>query len=107
MPTYLYKCPTHGEFEEEHSIRIKLEFCPKCEAEGNPEVKIERLINCVSRGVVELQGNELIDKLKSDAQQIKKDAAKSEKVYADLLGHDKYESVQRRMDAAKRDRKNY
>lgn len=102
MPTYLYKCPTHGEFEEEHSIRIKLEFCPKCEAEGNPEVKIERLINCVSRGVVELQGNELIEKLKSDAQQIKKDAAKSEKVYSNLLGESKYHDLQTRMDRRKR-----
>lgn len=34
MPTYLYECPTHGEFEYQHSITEELEFCPKCEAEA-------------------------------------------------------------------------
>lgn len=44
MPTYLYFCPTHQEFEFVHSINDKLEECPKCKEEGknNP---IVRLIN--------------------------------------------------------------
>ena len=102
MPTYLYKCPTHGEFEEEHSIKIKLEFCPKCNTDGTPDVKIERLINCVTKGVVELGGNELVEKIRADAKTLAKDAAKSEKVYANLLGEAKYESMQNQMDQRRR-----
>ncbi len=34
MPTYLYLCKQHGEFEAEHSIKEKLEFCPMCEKEN-------------------------------------------------------------------------
>ena len=30
MPTYLYECPVHGEFEHQHSIKEELEFCPHC-----------------------------------------------------------------------------
>jgi putative FmdB family regulatory protein len=45
MPTYLYECPIHGEFEHQHSINEELEECPKCQAENNaaPE-KVKRLI---------------------------------------------------------------
>ena len=40
MPTYLYLCPEHGEFEEYHSISFKLEKCPLCEKENKiTEVK--------------------------------------------------------------------
>lgn len=53
MPTYLYECPVHGEFEYEHSITEELEFCPKCEAEAEGDLtlggrrtwqKVKRLI---------------------------------------------------------------
>jgi putative FmdB family regulatory protein len=45
MPTYLYECPIHGEFEHQHSIKEELEFCPKCEEEGHPAPeKVKRLI---------------------------------------------------------------
>ena len=54
MPTYLYECPTHGEFEYQHSIIEELEFCPTCEeesqafneqtGEGYPPQKVKRLI---------------------------------------------------------------
>lgn len=44
MPTYLYLCPIHGEFEEIHSMKTKLKHCPKCEEE-NKETEVERLIN--------------------------------------------------------------
>jgi putative FmdB family regulatory protein len=45
MPTYLYECPIHGEFEHEHSINDKLEICPICEKEVRltPQ-KVKRLI---------------------------------------------------------------
>jgi putative FmdB family regulatory protein len=45
MPTYLYECPTHGEFEYQHSITTELEFCPKCQEENRPIAqKVKRLI---------------------------------------------------------------
>ena len=33
MPTYLYECPKHGEFEYEHPINEELKFCPTCQNE--------------------------------------------------------------------------
>ena len=45
MPTYLYMCPIHQEFEEFHSIKEKLEECPHCQEEGLPPQKVERLIS--------------------------------------------------------------
>lgn len=45
MPTYLYECPIHGEFEEQHSINDKLETCPHCVEEGRlTPRKVKRLI---------------------------------------------------------------
>lgn len=106
MPTYLYECPDHGEFEEYHSMSKMLEVCPKCQEAGAAEPhKLKQLINCMSKGTVELYGEELVSKLKADAQQIKKDAAQSEKVYANLLGEAKYHSLQTQMDRNKRERR--
>lgn len=46
MPTYLYKCEIHGEFEETHSIKETLEDCPKCCEENiQPPKKLVRLIH--------------------------------------------------------------
>jgi hypothetical protein len=46
MSTFLYKCPVHGEFEVEHSIKEKLEECPLCKEKGkDPPEKIVRLIS--------------------------------------------------------------
>ncbi len=44
MPTYLYECEEHGEFEIEHSLKEKLTLCPLCEEEGKEPKKIKRLI---------------------------------------------------------------
>ncbi|MGI0058158.1 MAG: FmdB family zinc ribbon protein [Nitrosotalea sp.] len=44
MPTYLYECPIHGEFEHMHSITEELEECPKCREENKPSQKVKRLI---------------------------------------------------------------
>lgn len=45
MPTYLYECPIHGEFEHQHSITEVLEVCPHCQEENRltPQ-KVKRLI---------------------------------------------------------------
>lgn len=101
MPTYEYECPKHGIFEEFHSMSIKLEHCPECEKAGET-IEIKRLISLGSRGIVELTGQDLIDKIKSDTKQLKKDAAKDEKIYANLLGEDKYQQLQTKMDQRKR-----
>jgi putative FmdB family regulatory protein len=103
MPTYLYECSVHGEFEEYHSMSKILQYCPKCEEAKLQPQKLKQLINCLSIGTVELTGQDLVDKCKSDAQLIKKDAAAKEKVYANLLGEDKYQALQVRMDNQKRD----
>lgn len=44
MPTYLYECSTHGEFEVTHSIKDELDECPHCKEEGLPAKKPKRLI---------------------------------------------------------------
>lgn len=99
MPTYLYECPDHGEFEEYHSMSHLIEDCPKCQAEGKETVqKVKRLICGTSRGIVELTGQDLVDKVKSDAKQLQRDASKSEKIYSNILGEEKYHQLQTKMD---------
>lgn len=100
MPTYEHKCNTcQHEWEDSYSIKVDPpKQCPACQAEN-----VMRLISLGAKGIVELSGQELIDKIKSDAKDLKKDAAKNEKVYANLLGEDHYQSLQTRMD--KRGRK--
>lgn len=103
MPTYLYICEKkHGEFEEFHSITKKLEFCPQCEVDGyqNP---VQRLISPGgSRGVVELTGNELVAQMKSDTAKLQRDASKSEKVYANLLGESNFQKLTQQIDRSKK-----
>lgn len=101
MPTYLYECSVCGEFEEYHSMSIKLEHCPKCQEAGN-QVEVKRLIaSGGSKGVVELTGHELMAKTKEDIRQLKSDMSKSDKVYANMLGEQKYHEMQTQMDRRK------
>ena len=44
MPTYNYYCDVHKEVEYEHSIKDKIDFCPKCKELGI-ESKMTRLIS--------------------------------------------------------------
>ena len=44
MPTYLYQCEIHGEFEQYHSITEQLQECPQCKEQGKPSAKVVRLI---------------------------------------------------------------
>ncbi len=97
MPSYDYVCDIHGEFEEFHSITIKLEFCPKCSEEGKQQ-PIKRLISLSGKGIVELYGQDFVDKVKADAKQIQKDASKSESLYANLIGEKHYQNLQTQMD---------
>ncbi len=112
MPTYEFKCQAETETEGqecghewEEFLSIKApdpEECPKCHAKG----KVLRLISGGSgRGKVELYGQELVDSIKADAQKTKQEAAKDEKVYANLLGDDRYHQLQTKMDQRKRERR--
>lgn len=104
MPTYEFQCQDcKHEWEDFLSIKAPdPEECPGCHVKG----KTLRLISGGSgKGTVELYGQELVDKLKGDAQKIKKDAAQKEKVYANLLGEDKYHALQTQMDRNKRERR--
>lgn len=101
MPTYLYACEKHGEFEEFHSMSIKLEFCPLCKEEGNLESPVKRLISGNSKGVVVLTGHELMAKTKEDIQKMKREVYSSEKSYANVVGEKKYNDLQTRIDKNK------
>ena len=102
MPTYLYECPVHGEFEEFHSIKITLETCPKCQEEGKDPQQLKRLICSATPGKVELTGQELTDHIKADAKRIQREASKNEKMYANLIGDGRMEQIQTQMDKRKR-----
>ena len=101
MPEYEHVCVNEDcKYEWEDTYSIKQDppkVCPKCLKET-----AKRVISLGGKGVVELTGHELISKLKEDARNIKKEAAKSEKVYANLLGESKYQSLQQRIDRQKR-----
>ncbi len=89
MPTYEYECPVCGEFEEYHSIMIKLTHCPKCESEGK-ESEVKRLISGGSgKGVMVLSDDEFKASLKGEVEKIKQRAAKDENYMANLIGEDR------------------
>lgn len=99
MPTYEFKCEADScghEWEEWLSITApNPKRCPKCETCD----KVLRLISGGSgRGVVQLTGQDLANKVKADAAQLQKDAARDEKVYSNLLGESNYERLQTRID---------
>jgi len=102
MPTYEHRCDTcKHEWEDSYSIKVDPpKECPECKAET-----VTRLISGAPRGVVELYGQDLVDKIRADAKKEKADAAKDEKKYANLLGEDRYQSMQVQMDRQKRERR--
>ncbi len=103
MPTYLHICENNecnNEWEDFYSIsQTPPKECPKCNQET-----AKRVICGTSRGIVELTGQDLVDKIKSDTQQLKKDAAKSEKIYSNLIGEAHYQNLQTKMDQRKKNR---
>lgn len=110
MPTYEFKCQAEvdgkecaHEWEEVLSIKSpNPEECPQCKTKG----KILRLISGGSgKGIVELTGQDLVDKTKDDIKKLKGDMNKSANTYANLLGEDKYHALQTKIDRQKRDRR--
>lgn len=100
MPTYLHVCENlecNNEWEDYYSMsQDPPKVCPKCSQET-----AKRVICGSNRGIVELYGTDLVDKIKGDVRKLKSDAAKDEKVYANLLGEEKYQSLQTKMDQQK------
>lgn len=103
MPTYEFQCEEcKHEWEVYQSMSApNPDECPNCKVTG----KTKKLISLGSKGIVELEGQDLVDKIKSDAQKVKKEAAKDEKVYANLLGEERYQALQTKMDQQKRIRR--
>lgn len=101
MPTYLYEClgeGKHGEFEEDHSIKIKLEECPLCKEAGLSAQPVRRLISPSTCGRVELVGQDLVNHVRTDAKRIQREASRSDKKYANILGERKYHELQTKLD---------
>jgi len=98
MPTYEHTCHNpecKNEWEDIYSIKTDPpKVCPKCNQET-----AQRVISGGSgKGIVNLTGQDLTDKLKSDASQIQREAARDEKKYANLLGESRYSEMQTKMD---------
>ena len=103
MPTYEHLCLNKScnyEWEDIYSIKdTPPTTCPECHQET-----AKRLISGGSgKGVVELYGQDLVDKVKADTKQLKKDMHNDPKVYDNLLGVDKagnsrYNDMQTKMD---------
>lgn len=97
MPTYLhYVSCCDKEFEDYYSIKSDPPTqCPFCKTEGS----VKRLIYGGSgRGIVEVYGHELKEKLVADGAQIRKEVYASETKYANIIGEARYNSIQTRMD---------
>lgn len=99
MPTYEHLCNTcKHEWEDYYSIaKDPPAECPVCKAET-----VTRLCSQGAKGVVELTGHELVDKTKEDIRKLKKDMHGSENIYSNMLGPDRYQSMQQRIDKQKK-----
>lgn len=102
MPTYEHLCNTcQYEWEEDYSIKADPpKMCPTCKAEN-----VTRLISLGSKGVVELTGHDLVAKTKEDIVKLKKEMHSNTKVYANMLGEEKYHNLQTRLDRQKKEKR--
>jgi hypothetical protein len=101
-PTYLHQCDNEEcateEWEDYYSISAPIPPCPTCGKDGH------RLISGGSgRGIVNLTGDELVNKIKSDARDIENHAGKNENFAANFISPDLYEKKQGQIDKAKRE----
>lgn len=98
MPSYLHECAVcKKEIELFYSIKAPVPPCPDCNSE------LKRLINCTAKGVVELTGHELTSKLKADGIKLGNEAAKNERVMADMVGETKYNDNVKARDHLRRE----
>ncbi|HWZ22489.1 MAG TPA: zinc ribbon domain-containing protein [Cytophagaceae bacterium] len=89
MPTYEHICLNEScknEWEDFYSIMADPpKVCPKC----NQETAKRMVSGGSGKGVVELTGQELTDKMKQDVKDIKSRAGRDEKYLANLIGEDR------------------
>lgn len=90
MPNYEHKCTDENcghEWEEFYSIKADPpKVCPECKLET-----AMRLISGGSgKGIVELTGHDLKDKIKSDVQGMKHRMRNDENYRANLVGEDRF-----------------
>ena len=102
MPTYEYLCTNiecNHEWEEYHSIKAEpVKICEKYHQET-----AKRLISGGSgKGVVSLVGQDLVNKIKSDASSIEKHASQNEGFASNFIGPDVYQRKQMALDNAKK-----
>jgi putative FmdB family regulatory protein len=102
MPEYEYIClreECKHEWCEVHSIvKNASTTCPQCKQET-----AKRLISGGSgRGIVNLTGQDLVNKVKSDAAALENYATKSESFASNFLGDNLYQKRQVEMDNAKK-----
>ena len=97
MPEYEHECQNENckhEWDDTYSILADPpKLCPKCGLET-----AKRVISLGGKGIVELSGQDLVDKVKADAKQLQRDASKDSKIYANLLGEDRYHKMQTQLD---------
>jgi putative FmdB family regulatory protein len=97
MPTYEYKCHHQecvGEFEEFHSIVVKLEECPHCLTAGRGSQPIDRLISGGSgRGIMDQTVAEIKAGMKESVRKIHQRAARDENFAANIIGESKYNKL--------------
>jgi putative FmdB family regulatory protein len=101
MPTYPHICnECNHEWEEFYSItQDSPDTCPKCGTKG----KVERLIAGGSgRGIVEVTGHELKEKLDKQSGDILKESSKNEKFLANIVGEERYHQNELFRDRARR-----
>ena len=93
MPTYDFMC-TDAECGHEWEVWASIKdeptkICPKCNKET-----AKRLISGGSgKGIVTLEGQELLQKTKEDTVKLKKEVYSNENLYANMVGEDKYQST--------------
>jgi putative FmdB family regulatory protein len=86
------------EWEDSYSImKDPPTQCPKCLQET-----AKRLISLNARGVVELIGNDLKEKVMGDAEALKRKLRTDENLYANMLSENKYQKLQSNYDKNKR-----
>lgn len=104
MPEYEHRCQNvncNNEWCDTYSIKADPPTtCPKCQQET-----AQRLISGGSgRGIVELTGNDLTDKVKSDTAKLKREMSQNENTYANLAGESTYQKLQQGIDKGKREK---
>jgi putative FmdB family regulatory protein len=101
MPTYPHIChECNHEWDDFYSIKAAPPtVCPKCGTEG----KVERLIAGGSgRGIMDVTGEELRQKLDKEAQDMVRECSTNEKMLANIVGENKYHNNELMRDRFRR-----